>query len=1500
MEQEAGGFPSLPRGPDSPCTPGPGVASGQVPPRLFAAASTLLRAPITALEFAGRYLLIGEGPWLLVCDPRRPGPLLRLLLLGSHRVHGLRVRVARPGEAGDLVAAFGGKEFAVARLWAGTDERWEGSSDEGAGFTDNGTGPDDQWEAPSDEGVELVDKGAGSDEQWEGPIEQGAGSVDKEAGPGTKWAGANQRVGFVEQEAGSSDSGAGLRNKEAGRERAACSHWSERENGAGQTAECWPRAPFIEKLSEPRVERDWIWDSRFVQDSGCSNEDLLAVALAHNAVRLWEWRRGVVRCEARCADTQVLYSARLVGSTWDSLCCLAGTVGNHVVLWKPAQAGPDGHAPVLRRLAGHSGVIFSIDYDERSGVLASASDDRSVRVWRLGGSTVDPPDPTFDAAHPPEQTDNSTTRSVRVGAAPGDDDGDGCSERSDEGTGHRGGTSPGSGASGGAGQRLPPDMPAERVLFGHQARVFVVRVLPGTGGRVAASAGEDGAVLMWDLADGRVLGSARGHPGGRGVRALAVHADTGVVATGGADSAVRLWQLNLKGSATGGDESKMATEELGLHAAGTPKILALPTLRDLIVMTDAGEVLWRDLEGGTTRTMLSHPEFHSYSLMAVTQGTAAEETMIALGNLDGKVRVFPLVRPGTSWESQPYEGKVHNLTWADAQTDGGGAVAVAFATGQRPRSLFSSGPDGLLIWWEVAIPAGDGSANAPGLTVREKARFRLPMCRQRWHTCASFVPGSARASVVCGDRRGSLLLFVSSRNVGKSVGGTAGEGCSRDDDGDEGDNTGAAPPPSAAEPGSARPARASEECNTDGGIGRSDGSDGCSSEEDKSAGSDDGIPGPASSLFGLHGRHGVTSLVVRARMDGGDEGGGDTTVVYSTGRDGVYRTTAVAARPGRGLRLVALSAHRPAQRADWLERLLLIDDAAPSTADVNVDSDAREPRVVVLGFRSRNFVAICERTGRLLASVPCGGGHRSWAYQQDSRGPQLGPRALAYIKAGRVCLCRSGRRSRDHFQPVLREGLHGREVTCVRYLGDGLIVTASEDTTVRVSRLPVPHDLRDPRDPRDPCDPDLVTLLTLREHVSSVKVLAIADCAALLGTSSDGRSVTMPPVAAAAGVTGGPRTPLLAQPKPDAAVQRCRGFSRLLFSAGGRAELRCCRITVAPGGTACHVESLAAHRLDAQWERRRDRHRFVKADPETRYMCVCVVGPSVGTRGVHLVAAACSDAYVRLFAFEERARSLELLAESDTLQRCVLCVDSVDLGSNLGGRRCVLLASGATDGTVAFWDVGRFVGGQPSASAEPGGTSQPADLGTPCGAFRVHQSGVSCVRVQLVDNDHGDGRHHHRLLVVSGGDDGAISMVTISVDTPGGRAPPVLCSLASVSVDHAHAAQVTAVAVLPISVPTPPRQDAIAEATVAAVSADQRLSLWRLVAVATGAGTAEPLVSCLSHVADLAAFDWRRGRREGELEFVVAGVGVEVIDVRPTHPPLEGAWLDRHEAALSQ
>ena len=61
-----------------------------------------------------------------------------------------------------------------------------------------------------------------------------------------------------------------------------------------------------------------------------------------------------------------------------------GTVFNDVLLWKVANKTNDDRVCVSRRLKGHDGVIFSIACDEERQILCSVSDDRSVKVWRLG------------------------------------------------------------------------------------------------------------------------------------------------------------------------------------------------------------------------------------------------------------------------------------------------------------------------------------------------------------------------------------------------------------------------------------------------------------------------------------------------------------------------------------------------------------------------------------------------------------------------------------------------------------------------------------------------------------------------------------------------------------------------------------------------------------------------------------------------------------------------------------------------------------------------------------------------------------------------------------------------------------------------------------------------------------------------------------------------------------------------------------------------------------
>eukprot|EP00903_Cladosiphon_okamuranus_P013793 g12836.t3 len=131
---------------------------------------------------------------------------------------------------------------------------------------------------------------------------------------------------------------------------------------------------------------------------------LLAVALAHNLVEVWDWvsqARPLLILRTLGGDPCLLYHARLWGRTLDDLKVAAGTAFNQVLVWNPGQAStkategdspgleegrtsvlPTGDVSVLR-LQGHEGVIFRVAWREDGRRLVSASDDRTVRVWEV-------------------------------------------------------------------------------------------------------------------------------------------------------------------------------------------------------------------------------------------------------------------------------------------------------------------------------------------------------------------------------------------------------------------------------------------------------------------------------------------------------------------------------------------------------------------------------------------------------------------------------------------------------------------------------------------------------------------------------------------------------------------------------------------------------------------------------------------------------------------------------------------------------------------------------------------------------------------------------------------------------------------------------------------------------------------------------------------------------------------------------------------------------------
>ncbi|NXG24227.1 WDR6 protein, partial [Grallaria varia] len=653
-------------------------------------------------------------------------------------------------------------------------------------------------------------------------------------------------------------------------------------------------------------------------------------------------------------------------------------------------------------------------------------------------------------------------------------------------------------------------------------------------------------------------------------------------------------------------------------------------------------------------------------------------------------------------------------------------------------SLLASGPDGEMLWLDVAHRPG----RAPW--VRLMGRYLLPPCKQRWHTCAAFLPQGGL--LLCGDRRGSLLLFP----CGSSSGGPAES--------------------TAIANGGTDPV---------GEDSNSELESSCLSRK-----GDLPLQSPLSVLFGLHGKTGVTSVTCHKGY------------IYSTGRDGVYRQLQL-----QDQRLEVLRKHRPCKGLQWIEELRFTPDGD----------------LLVLGFHADNFVVWSSRTGENLHCIPCGGGHRSWSYCSSPSAE-----VFAFIKSGDMMLYR--REAEPCEQQVLLASLHGRQITCVRRLGAvqvpghaalNVLVTGSEDTTACVLAL-------------SERSRSAVPLTRLSDHISSVRTLALA------------------------GPTG-----------PGDEGFGDEGLSALLFSAGGRAQIECYRLLCAgdpasEGTVACQVIHVASHRLDEHWERKKNRHKLIKMDPETRYMSLSVVPKTTANQlptPWKFLAAACSDGSVRVFGLLEAARKLVLVAESFHHQRCVLKVEAF-LHTGTGGERRHLLCSAATDGSIAFWDITGPITGAVDALHRAEGEMQPLALGTPLVTVMAHSCGVNSLHVSKMPEGH--------YLVASGSDDGSIHICLLEVALSGGEATAGTCLqvLERVSRPCAHAAHVTGIRVL--------QPDLLLSASV-----DQRLTLWR-----RGPGGLVPLSTTFFHVPDLAELDcWEVAEAGDELRYycVLCGQGLEML-----------------------
>jgi WD40 repeat protein len=334
---------------------------------------------------------------------------------------------------------------------------------------------------------------------------------------------------------------------------------------------------------------------------------------------------------------------------------VAASVYNWITSSEARQVVEAESATRLALLKGHQGWVTAVAFSPDRNLLVSGGVEGTVRLWNFSKSG--PEDQALPPAHRGEINALAITPDSRT-LASGGGSADGLVWLWEVGgskpvqravlAGHKGAVealafSPDGKQliSGGADHTvrlwdLVGAQARERAVFkGHTDAVKAVAFSPD--GKLAATGAQDGTVRLWNVgkssswSPGKLFSRDQSvlHVGRRHIRSLAFSPDAPVLAMGGIDQVVRLWDL------TGAQPHERLVFKGHL---GVIKLIATPAEdKTLLTVDDRGLVLLWDVAGCTMVRCWQLPKGILCSVAATFDGR-----YLAAGNSDGTVAVFRL------------------------------------------------------------------------------------------------------------------------------------------------------------------------------------------------------------------------------------------------------------------------------------------------------------------------------------------------------------------------------------------------------------------------------------------------------------------------------------------------------------------------------------------------------------------------------------------------------------------------------------------------------------------------------------------------------------------------------------------------------------------------------------------------------------------------------------------------------------------------------------------